>query len=164
MGRSSAMLLLLALLLPAVASADEGKVTGKLVIDGKTVKLTHVYALGTTTTSDERFVHVIFSDVAISDPDLLLFPDSLLKAVNADQIHAVRLGIDAHKAVDSVDLFDSSGWTTIKDPNRLELSSFSQHMVTGRLHLDKPYTDMGGTSDYDLKFTVPLRQENELKP
>ena len=62
------LLLALGLCLPAVSAAELGKVTGQMVINGKTVKLTHVYASALPGSRDKKQVEirVILSDVPIS--------------------------------------------------------------------------------------------------
>lgn len=139
---------------PAFAT-DKSTCDGKMVVNGKSTNLTHVYAL-----ANQTYMHVIFSDLPLSDENLATFPDSLLKEINAGKLHAIRLGIDDQGAADSTDVFDAAGWTTIKEESKLELKTIDAKNVAGRLHLAKPYVDYGGTKvDYDIKFSVPVRSE-----
>ncbi|MBZ5589717.1 MAG: hypothetical protein LAO05_14260 [Acidobacteriia bacterium] len=163
MVRSLFASLTLTLALPVALGAAEATCDGKLIVNGKTTKLSHVYAISQPTGSGETFIHVIFSDVPISDKDLALFPDVLLKEINDGKVHAIRLGLEGNGTFDATDIFDAAGWPTIKEGNKLELEKSDGKNIAGHLHLGKPYTDPGGTKwDYDIKFSAPLRDEAEL--
>jgi len=165
MVRSLIASLTLTLALPVAVSAAEAKCDGTLIVNGKTTKLSHVYAIAQPTNSGGTFIHVIFSDVPISDKDLALFPDILGKEINDGKVHAIRLGLEGDGTFDATDIFDAAGWPTTKEGNKLELEKPDGKNIAGHLHLGKPYTDPGGTKwDYDIKFSAPLRDESELNP
>lgn len=80
MPRHAALFLFLAVLCTALLhAADAGTVEGKLVIDGKTIKLTHVYAIVVPVEGHEVLYRIIFSDVALTDNDLAHFPDDEIR-------------------------------------------------------------------------------------
>lgn len=163
--RHCALALLLTVAAPLCASAaGAGTAEGKVTVEGKAHKLTHAYAIATKSTTGEAFYKVILADVAIGDKELGLFPDVFVKEINAGKIHAMQISIEASGAVYATDLYDSEGWPRIKEPNKLELTTFDKKTVAGRIHLDKPYRDMGGTYQYDVKFSAPLRPESDFLP
>ena len=166
MSRYLLLLLIVALASPIhLIAADDARVDGKMIVNGKTIKFTHAYAIARTTgPGEEKSYRVIFSDVAISDKDLALFPDVLIKAINDGTLHAMRFRLDSHGAVDSTDIDDASGGTTIKEESKIELKTFNGKTIAGRIHLEKPYNDGIGKYDYDLKFSAPVRQEADLNP
>jgi hypothetical protein len=163
MCRYGLLLLVVALLLPIqLIAAEEATVAGAMIVNGKTIKLTHVYAIAIRTDSpNEKIYRLIFSDAAISDKDLALFPDVLIKAINDGTLHAMRAGLDDHGAVDSVEIYMPSETTWIKEGNKTELKTFNEKTIAGRVHLDK-YNDGSGTYAYDLKFSAPIKQEADL--
>jgi hypothetical protein len=164
MARHFTLLLVLVFLCTSAAiAADTSKCDCKMIVKGKTTKLPYVYAIGQPTDRGETFIHVIFSDVAISDKDLALFPDVLGKEINDGKVHAIRIGIDGDGAFDATDIFDAAGWPTIKDDNKIELKKPDGKNIAGRLHLTKPYSDPNGVKfDYDLRFSAPIRDASEL--
>ena len=163
MVRSLFAALSLTLAFPVAVSGADARCDGKLIVNGKTTSLTHVYAIAQPTSSGGTFIHVFFSDVPISDKDLALFPDVLLKEINDGKVHAIRLGLEGDGTFDATDIFDAAGEPTIKEGNRLELETPDGKNIAGHLHLGKPYTDPGGTKwDYDVKFSAPIRDESEL--
>jgi hypothetical protein len=106
---------------------------------------------------------VLFSDVPISDKDLGLFPDVLLKEINDGKVHAIRLGLEGDGTFDATDIFDAAGEPTIKDGNKLELEKPDGKNIAGRLYLGKPYSDPGGAKfDYGIRFSAPIRDTSEL--
>ena len=158
-------LLILCLALPlTAAAADSGKADGKLTINGKTRKFTHAYAVAVMTSTREMYYRVFLTDVPLTDEQIGLFPDVLNDDIVAGKVHVIRIGIDNSRKIDSVDIFDSEGQPSITTPNKLELTTFNETAIAGRLHLDKPYTDIGGTYQYDVKFSAPLRPESDFLP
>ena len=156
-----ALALIVAPALPLFAAGD-ARVDGKATADGKPLKFTHVYAVASGD-GDEKSTKVLFSDVAISDKDLAVFPD--FKAVNEGKLHGMRVVLDSHGAVQSTEIFDVSGWTTMEDGNRIKLTTFNGDAVAGRLYREKPYKDMNDSAyDFDLTFSAAVRQASDLTP
>ena len=166
MFRRSALFLVVAFLVPlVVCAAEAGTVEGKLVIGSKTIKLTHVYAIAQTAENSEMFYKIIFSDVALTDKDLTLFPDAQMQLINGDKLHALKLGLDNDRHFHAADIFGPGSFPTIEKPAKFDLTKFDGKIIAGRLHLDKPYQDMdGNTYQFDVKFNVPLRPESEFMP
>lgn len=158
-------LLILCLALPLTATAaDSGKADGKFTINGKIRKFTHAYAVAVTTSTREMYYRVFLTDVPLTDKQIGLFPDVLNDDIVGGKVHVMRIGIDNSRKLDSVDIFDSEGQPTVSGPSKLELTTFTETAIAGRLHLDKPYTDMGGTYQYDVTFSAPLRPESDFLP
>src|ERR1700682_699387 len=90
------VMLALGLSLPAFSEADPGKVTGKMMVNGKTFKLTHVYASARPGSRDKKQVEirVILSDVAISAEDLAN-SGNREKLATAGKLHAIELMLGA---------------------------------------------------------------------
>lgn len=163
--RHAALLLLLALATPiAATAADVGKADGKVTISGNSHKLMYAYAIEMTTDTREKFYKVFLTDVALTDKQIGLFPDVLIKEINAGKLHGIRIGIDKSGKLDSTDVYDDESWPSIKEPNKLELKTFDGKMIVGRLHLDKPYNDGSATYQYDVKFSAPIRPETDFLP
>ena len=159
------MIALFLLLLLAAPVSEVGKADGSVNVSGKSHKLTYAYAIEMTTDTREKFYKIFLTDVALTDKQIGLFPDVLVKEINAGKIHAIRIGIDKSGKVDSVDVYDGESWPTITTPNKLDLKTFDGKSIAGRLHLDKPYHDMSGeTYQYDVKFSAPIRPETDFLP
>jgi hypothetical protein len=149
----------------AAAAADAGKADGNLTVSGKPHKLTYAYAIEMTTDTCERSLQVFLMDVALTDKQIGLLPDILVKEINAGKVHGLRIGIDQAGVLDSVDVYDDESWPSIKEPNKLELKTFNGKTIVGRLHIDKPYNDgTGKTYQYDVKFSAPIRPETDFLP
>ena len=166
MFRRSALFLVVAFLVPLiVCAADAGTVEGKLVIGNKTIKLTHVYAIVQGGDGSETFYKIFLSDVVLTDKDLTFFPDPQMQLIKGDKLHVLKLGLDNERHFYAVDIFAPGTLPTIKEPARFELIKFDDKVIAGRLHLDKPYRDMDGTTyQFDVKFNVPLRPQSEFMP
>lgn len=149
--------------LPALLAADVGTAEGTLTINGKAIKLTHVYATVGPADRGEKIYRVLLSDVAISDKDLALFPDSVIKQINDGKLHAIRLTLLNDKSLDAADIFNASDSPTIKEQNRLDIKTFNDKTIAGRLHLPSVYNDGITKFNYDVRFSAPLRNEEDLK-
>jgi hypothetical protein len=161
-----AVFLTVALTLGSTAYAAAGaNAEGKLVIDGKIVKLAHVYAIVETNDSNEKFYKVILTDVALTDKDLAVFPDGQTALINGDKLHALKLSLDNDKKVHAVDVFGPHSYPTIGGPVKLELTKFDATTVAGHLHLDKPYEEMDGqTYQFDVTFSASWRPDTDFLP
>jgi hypothetical protein len=86
------VLLALGLSSPVVSAAEQGKVTGQMIVNGKTIKLGHVYAFARPGRSDKKKVEilVILSDVPISDEDLAN-TGNREKLATAGKLHGMEL-------------------------------------------------------------------------
>jgi hypothetical protein len=153
-------------MLPAIAyAADPSTAEGKLVIDGKMVKLTHVYAIVETNDSNEKFYKVTLTDVALTDKDLATFPDGQTALINADKLHALKLALDSDGKLHSVDVFGPHSFPTIGGAVKLDLTKFDAKSVAGHLHLDTPYEEMDGqTYQFDVKFSASWRPDTDFLP
>jgi hypothetical protein len=167
MVRFPALLLVVALISPALLSAaDAGTAEGKLTIEDKTFKLTHAYAITRLTEDHETYYKIIFSDAALTDQDLKLFPDAEMARINAGKLHMLKVDLDNKRAPYDAEFYWASNISTFSDPNptKLTLKSSDGKTIAGRVYLDKPITDMGGTYMFDVKFSAPLRSESDLTP
>jgi len=164
--RLSACVYALLFVVPSIVSAaPAGTVAGTLVVSGKTIKLTHVYAIEQTTDTREKFYKIIFTDVAMTDKELTLFPDAQIESINAGKLHAMKLGLDNERKFYSAEVFTAGSTTSMNDTTRFELSKFDGKRIAGHLHLDKPYTEMDEkTYQFDLKFDTPLLPESDFLP
>lgn len=165
MSRHRLFFLVLAFVSPVLLhAADPGTVEGKLAIDGATIKLTHVYAIAVPTVDgNETLYKIIFSDIALTDKDLALFPDGQMKLINDGKMHALRLGLDNAKAYGEVEVFYANNTASItKPPSTFVLKPSDAETIAGRLYLDKPYKWIVGTFMYDLTFSAPLTPRDTL--
>lgn len=148
---------------PAHAVAP-GAVEGRLAIDGKPIALHHAYAATEQSAQGDEVVRVVLADRALSEEELAAFPDSVLSEINAGRLHALRfLILDRKGTLDATDVFDAAGMPTIKAASRLEIETFTESAISGRLHVDsaQKFGDWNMTVDYDLRFAAPIRQAGE---
>src|SRR5674476_996844 len=122
-------------------AAEQGKADGRMSVNGKVVKLSHAYAR-----ADPGSLHVILTDVPLSDLDLAGFPDSVIKTVNAGKLNALSftIGADSKGGVEfgDTDIYDSAfkyAWSpSIKGKDKVELTTLDENRVAGRGRRRKP--------------------------
>lgn len=166
------VLLALGLSSPVVSPAEQGTVTGQMVVNGKTVKLTHVYASARPGRSDKKKVEilVILSDVPISDEDLAN-AGNREKLATAGKLHAMELllGEDpmGHPGKFPLynDIYDAA-FNGSQQPMRLQgLDTFETKTddgktIAGRHFMASPnkFGDMGNgvTFQDDVTFSAPV--------
>ena len=91
------------------AAADDGVANGKFTLGGKTVALTHAYAVAQPDTFDasRENVLVILSDTAIPGDSLWEdFPG--LKLAAAGQLHAIQVILNADRSVKMASILDNA--------------------------------------------------------
>lgn len=168
------VMLALGLSLPAFSEAELGKVTGHMMINGKTIKLTHVYASARPGSRDKKQVEirVILSDVAISAEDLAN-AGNREKLATAGKLHAIELILGADpmghpgKYPLSNDIYDAA-FNGAQQPMRLQgLDEFETKTddgktIAGRHFMSSPhkFSDMGNgvTFQDDVTFSAPVAQ------
>src|SRR5258708_38234861 len=137
---SSVLLLAIALSSTIASAAEQGKVTGQMVINGKTIKLTHVYASAVPSRWDKKKVEirVILSDVPLSDEDLASGGRREALA-NARKLHAMELILaddpmrHPGKRAMSNDIYDSA-FPTAQHPMRFNgLDPFETKTDDGKI-------------------------------
>jgi hypothetical protein len=171
---SSVVLLAIALSSTIASATEQGNVTGKMVINGKTIKLTHVYASAGPSRWDKKKVEirVILSDVPLSDEELA--SGSKREALaDAGKLHAMELiladdpmGHPGKRAM-SNDIYDSA-FTTAQQPMRLsgldtfETKTDDGKTIAGHHFMDSPhkFSDIGNNVTFqdDVTFTAVVVQ------
>jgi hypothetical protein len=166
------VLLAIALASTAAYAAEPGNVTGHMVINGKTIRLTHVYASAEPSRWDKKKVEirVILSDAALSDEELA--SGSKREALaNAGKLHAMELiladdpmGHPGKRAM-SNDIYDSA-FTTAQQPMRLsgldtfETKTDDGKVIAGHHFMESPhkFSDIGNNVTFqdDVTFTAPI--------
>jgi hypothetical protein len=162
------VLLALGLSSPVVSAAEQGKVTGQMVVNGKTVKLTHVYASARPGQRDKKQVEirVILSDVPISDEDLAKAGNREALAA-AGKLHAMELLLgevpsDPGKRALSNDIYDAAfnGWIRLIGDDTFEMKTDDGKTIAGRHSMASPHkfsnTGKGVTFQDDVTFSAPL--------
>ena len=166
------VMLALGLSLSAFSEAEPGKVTGQMMVNGKTFKLTHVYASARPGRSDKKQVEirVILSDVPISDEDLAN-AGNREKLATAGKLHAMELMLGADpmghpgKYPLSNDIYDAA-FNGAQQPMRLigldefETKTDDGKTIAGRHFMASPhkFSDIGNgvTFQDDVTFSAPL--------
>ena len=162
------LLLALGLSSPVVSPAEQGTVTGHMVVNGKTVKLTHVYASARPGQRDKKQVEirVILSDVPISDEDLAKAGNREALAA-AGKLHAMELLLgevpsDPGKRALSNDIYDAAfnGWIRLIGYDTFEMKTDDGKTIAGRHSMASPHkfsdTGKGVTFQDDVTFSAPL--------
>ena len=163
------VLLALGLSSPVVSAAEQGKVTGQMVVNGKTVKLAHVYAYARPGQRDKKQVEirVILSDVPISDEDLAKAGNREALAA-AGKLHAMELLLgedptgDSGKRALSNDIYDAAfnGWIRLIGYDTFEMKTDDGKTIAGRHSMASPHkfsdTGKGVTFQDDVTFSAPL--------
>jgi len=166
------VMLALGLSLPAFSAAELGTVTGKMMINGKTLKLTHVYASAMPGSRDKKQVEirVILSDVAISAEDLAN-AGNRERLATAGKLHAIELLLGAdpmgHPGKYPLynDIYDAA-FNGAQQPMRLsgtdefETKTDDGKTIAGRHFMASPhkFSDMGNgvTFQDDVTFSAPV--------
>jgi hypothetical protein len=157
---------------PAVSAPKPGKVTGQMMINGKTYKLTHVYARAMPGSFDTKQteIHVIVSDVAISAADLASEENRETLATDG-KLHAMELVLEAdptghsRKRVLFNDIYDAA-FNALQQPMRLsglavfETKTDDGKTIAGRHFMASPH-NFGGMADRvtfqdDVTFSAPV--------
>ncbi len=167
------VLLALGLSSAVVTAAEQGKATGQMIVNGKSIKLTHVYASARPGRSDKKKVEirVILSDVPISDEDLAN-AGNREKLATAGKLHAMELllGDDpmGHgKRALYNDIYDAA-FNDSQQPMELQgLDTFETKAddgktIAGRHFMASPHKfgdiGKGVTFQDDVTFSAPVAQ------
>lgn len=162
------MTLLLFGALPLHVTADEGTAKGHMVVNGKSIELTHAYALARPDSFDKakEELRVILSDAAISDDELRHDRDTLDKRAAGGSFHAISIVIGddmfGHgKSIDGNDIFTAeinNGWISTSGLDTIEVSSMDSAAVAGRAHMKSPhdFDDAHVKFDYDVTFHAKI--------
>ncbi|MEO7323994.1 MAG: hypothetical protein ABIW82_04120 [Dokdonella sp.] len=150
------------------ALAGEGSVQGKMVVNGKTIALTHVYALAHANSfhKEKEDIRVILSDAPISDDALRHDRDQLDKLAATGKFHAIAVTIGddmfGHgKSADGNDIYTveiNKGWMNTGGLDQFEMKSLDAKAIAGRLHMKSAheFSDDHATFDYDATFSAPI--------
>ena len=150
------------------AFAGEGTVQGKMIVNGKTITLTHVYALAQPNSfhKERQNIRVILSDAPISDEALHHDRDQLDKLAATGKFHAIAVTIgdamSGHgKSAEGNDIYAveiNKGWMNTSGLDKFEMKSLDANAIAGRLHMDSAhdFTDDHATFDYDATFSAPI--------
>ncbi len=155
-------------LLPLLAGADEGTVKGHMIVNGKTVELTHAYAFARPDSFDKEkeVVRVILSDAPITDEELRHDRDTLDKRAADGSFHAIAIVVGddmfGHgKSAQGNDIYTSEingGWINTSGLDKLEMSSMDTKSIAGRAHTDgsHDFENPHVAFDYDVTFKAPI--------
>ncbi len=166
------VVLLLALSSSVVCASEPGNVNGQMIVNGKKIKLNHVYASAMPGRSDKKKIEirVILSDVALSDADLASGSNREALA-NAGKLHAIELllGDDPMGHPGKIALYNDIYDVAFKgsqQPMRLQgLDAFETKTddgktIAGRHFMASPhkFSDMGNgvTFQDDVTFSAPV--------
>lgn len=150
------------------AFAGEGTVQGKMIVNGKTIALTHVYALAQPNSfhKEKEDIRVILSDAPISDEALRHDRDQLDKLAATGKFHAIAVTIGDEmsgqgKRADGNDIYTveiNKGWMNTGGLDKFEMKSLDAKAIAGRLHMTSAheFTDDHATFDYDATFSAPI--------
>lgn len=148
-------------LLAAAAIGDQGTATGTITLGGKTVALTHAYALARTDTFDKTKQNtlIVLSDAAIP-ADALWEDFPGLKMAAAGKLHAVEVELNPDHSVKSAALFDQSfvdteGFYGIENPD-FRVKTFDASTVEGKLSSAKPQQLMNRKFEFSGTFRAPI--------
>jgi hypothetical protein len=169
---SCVFLLALGLSSSVMATTEAGSVTGHMVVNGKTFKLTHVYASAMPGRSDKKQVEirVILSDVPISDEDLAN-ASHREELATAGKLHAMELllgddptGHPGKRALYN-DIYDAA-FNGGQQPMRLmgldtfETKTDDGKTIAGRHSMASPHKfgdiGKGVTFQDDVTFSAPV--------
>lgn len=155
-------------LLPLLAGADEGTVKGHMIVNGKTIELTHAYAFARPDSfdKDKEQVRVILSDAPITDEELRNDRNTLDKRAADGSFHAISIAIGddmfGHgKRAESNDIYTAeinNGWINTSGLDKFEMTSMDANAVAGRAHMEgaHDFENPRVTFDYDVTFKAPI--------
>ena len=156
----------------AIAAPETGTVTGHMTVNGKTIKFNHVYASARPNARDttKTDIHVIVSDVAISDADLASSTNRENLAT-AGKLHAMELILGADpmghpgKYPLQNDIYDSA-FNGSQQPMRLigtdefETKTDDGKTIAGRHSMSSPhkFSDIGNGVVFqdDVTFSASI--------
>lgn len=135
--------------------------SGKLTINGKTVQLTHVYALAEKGIFDSKKedVKVLLTDVAV--PDSAIGDDLALNDLaQQGKLHGIQVTIDSDKQPVAGQLYHTAleGSASVAGMHKFTSKTFDGHTVAGTLAMEKPDSFMGVTFQYSATFDAQIRR------
>jgi hypothetical protein len=154
------LLILGASFLPRRAAAED-RVQGQLVVDGKAVKLTSVYAFATKGFFDEKKqdVVVVMCDAPVP-ADALRDPFARMDLVKAGKLHCVEQTIDADKQVINYKVqhnrfgMPEGGGSTY---HVFEAKTFDGKIAAGRSRTTAPQKSFDDVPySYDVTFSAAI--------
>ncbi|HET9796248.1 MAG TPA: hypothetical protein VFS34_17530 [Thermoanaerobaculia bacterium] len=148
-------------LFAAAASGAESRVQGQLVVDGKPVRITHVYAFAQKGFFDEKKLDVVllFCDAAVP-PAAVRDPFARTDLVKAGKLHCVEQTIDEGGQVINYKVqherfgVPEGGGST---EHVFEAKTFDGKTAAGRSRTTAPqksYDDV--PYEYDITFSTPI--------
>jgi len=160
--RSACLSGFVVLLLAAAAVADDGVATGKFTLGGKSVALTHAYAVAQPDSFDKsrENVLVVLSDAPI--PNDSLWDDFHgIKLAATGQLHAILVVLNADRTIKSAAILhnafpDSDSFYGLPTPN-VELKTFDGKHVNGKLSSGKPEQLMNKSFEFAATFSAPIQ-------
>ena len=160
--------LLICCLLPLLAAADEGSAKGHMIVNGKTVELTHAYAFAQPDSfhKEKEEVRVILSDAPITDEELRNDRNTLDKRAADGSFHAISIVVgddmfgDGKRAA-SDDIYTAeinNGWINTSGLDKFEMSAMDSGSIAGRAHMDgaHEFENPHVTFDYDVTFKAQI--------
>jgi hypothetical protein len=165
-----AIIVAAALCAPTPTFSAEGTVQGKFVINGKSIPLTHVYAIARPDTfhKEKEEIRVILSDAPIGEDALRHAPDQLPKLAATGKLHAVAVTIGddmfGHgKSANGTEIYTveiNKGWMSTGGLDRFEQKSLDAKTIAGHLQTKSPHTfdDYRATFAYDATFNSPIER------
>ncbi|HTK94534.1 MAG TPA: hypothetical protein VL382_02755 [Terriglobales bacterium] len=144
----------------APAKAAEGTVKGSFTMNGKTVPLTHVYALVRPDPFEEKkdVVAVYLTDAPV-DEDTLRDEFGLFEPARDGKLHAIEVRIDVGtKEVTGGQLYHKdieSGSMSVSGMNQLDLKQFTAKQISGHLTAG-PEESFDNKWEYSADFSAPV--------
>jgi hypothetical protein len=154
--------------LPLLATADEGAAKGHMIVNGKTIELTHAYAFAWPDSfhKEKEDLRVILSDKPITEDELRHDRDTLDKRAADGSFHAIAIVIGddmfGHgKSAEGNDIYTAEingGWINTSGLDTLEMTSLDTASVAGRAHMVQAHEFDGPHArfDYDVTFEAKI--------
>ena len=152
------LVLVLASAVAAPALAGEGKADGTLTANGKTVKLTHAYAVRKPNPFDKKLTdaYVVFTDRAMPADKAT----DTFGLMEAEGINAVTAEITPDKSVVSGELYSPSfkkmHQFSAVGMQKLDITTMTKDRIAGRVYIEKMQDFFDEKYTYDIRFDVPL--------